>query len=262
MRTALLVLLAYAVLGAVAGVVWEWVWTPPGQVIAQHQVFYDSYSSLRRVFTGTGLYVLVGAVASALLALAVCILVAGPRAASCWPWSSSAPRSRPRLMWRVGTLLGPADPATLAAHTTGRHTRAGRADRAGEEPLPGLAVRVVAGPLGGVLRVARTIGRRPSSRRRCPAGRSSRSRHLAGSPPVGSSPRRTARVSHGGDRRCPSSNHRPARPSTSSTPLAARSRPRRTRRPGRPRSAGAVVPGGSAVGSSPSWEPARVPGQP
>ena len=59
----LLILLAYAVMGAVAGAVWEAVWTPPGQVIAQHQVFFDSYASLRRVFTGTGLYVLVGGVA-------------------------------------------------------------------------------------------------------------------------------------------------------------------------------------------------------
>ena len=67
LRAVLLTLLAYAVMGVVAGIVWEAIWTPPGQVIAKHQVFFDSYASLRGVFTGTGWYVLVGGVASALV---------------------------------------------------------------------------------------------------------------------------------------------------------------------------------------------------
>jgi hypothetical protein len=129
----LLILLAYAVLGAVAGVVWEWVWTPPGQVIAQHQVFYDSYSSLRRVFTGTGLYVLVGAVVSALLALAVSVLVRG-RELAVLALVLVGSALAAALMWRVGTLLGPADPATLAAHTTGRDTVPGELSVQGKSP--------------------------------------------------------------------------------------------------------------------------------
>jgi hypothetical protein len=132
-RTILLILLAYAVLGAVAGVVWEWVWTPPGQVIAKHQVFYDSYSSLRRVFTGTGLYVLVGAVASALLALAVSILVRG-RELAVLALVLVGSALAAALMWRVGTPLGPADPATLAAHTTGRDTVPGELSVQGKSP--------------------------------------------------------------------------------------------------------------------------------
>src|SRR6185295_3241410 len=76
-RTALVVLLAYAVLGAVAGVVWEWIWTPPGQIIDRHQVLFDSYASLRRLFSGTGLYALVGGLTSALIALAVTTLTRG-----------------------------------------------------------------------------------------------------------------------------------------------------------------------------------------
>jgi hypothetical protein len=132
-RTILLVLLAYAVLGAVAGVVWEWVWTPPGQVIAKHQVFYDSYSSLRRVFTGTGFYVLVGAVASAVLALVVSILVRG-RELMVLVLVLVGSALAAALMWRVGTWLGPADPATLAAHTTGRDTVPGELSVQGKSP--------------------------------------------------------------------------------------------------------------------------------
>lgn len=129
----LAVLLAYAVVGAVAGVVWEWVWTPPGQVLDHHQVLFDSYASLRRVFTGTGLYALVGACASALVALAVCLLVRGRELlvlASVVVGSAVAAA----LMWRVGTLLGPPDPASLAAHTSGRTTAPGALTVAGRSP--------------------------------------------------------------------------------------------------------------------------------
>lgn len=134
LRTALLVLLAYVVLGAVAGVVWETIWTPPGQVIAQHQVFYDSYESLRRVFTGTGLYVVVSAVASGLLALTVTLLtrrrellilglvVVGSALAAA-------------VMWKIGTSLAPADPATLAAHTTKRTNVSGELTVEGTSPF-------------------------------------------------------------------------------------------------------------------------------
>ena len=118
-RAALLILLAYAVLGAVAGVVWEWVWTPPGQIVQRHQVFYDSYASLRRVFTGTGLYVLVGAAASALLALAVALLTRG-RELLVLALVVVGSAIAAVVMLEVGTRLGPSDPATIAAHTTRR----------------------------------------------------------------------------------------------------------------------------------------------
>jgi hypothetical protein len=132
-RTALLVLLAYAVLGAVAGVVWEWLWTPPGQVVQRHQVFFDSYASLRRVFTGTGLYVIVGAVASALLALAVALRARG-RELLILLLVVVGSAIAAALMWRVGTLLGPGDPASLAAHTTKRTPVPGRLTVEGTSP--------------------------------------------------------------------------------------------------------------------------------
>jgi hypothetical protein len=134
LRTALLVVLAYVLLGAVAGVVWETIWTPPGQVIARHEVFYDSYASLRRVFTGTGLYVVVSAAASGLLALTVTLLtrrrellvlvlvVVGSALAAA-------------VMWKIGTSLAPADPATLAAHTTKRTPVSGELTVEGKSPF-------------------------------------------------------------------------------------------------------------------------------
>jgi hypothetical protein len=116
-RSALLavgVVLAYVVVGAVAGVVWEWLWTPPTQVVQKHDLFYTDYASLRRVFSGTGLYALVSAVASAGVALVAGLLtrrhellilgavVLGSLAAAF-------------TMHAVGVALGPPDPAAVAA---------------------------------------------------------------------------------------------------------------------------------------------------
>lgn len=133
-RTVVLVLVAYAVLGAAAGFVWERLWTPPGQVIVQHHLLYDSYASLRQVFAGTGLYVLVGAVASALLALGVTVLVRG-RELLVLVTVVVGSAIGAALMWRVGTLLGPDDPAGLVARTAGRATVQGNLTVAGKSPF-------------------------------------------------------------------------------------------------------------------------------
>ena len=108
------VVLTYVVVGALAGVVWERLWSPPTQVVQQHQLYYTDYASLRRVFSGTGLYALVAAVASALVALGAALLtrrrelltlgavIVGSLAAA-------------YTMHAVGVALGPADPMKLAA---------------------------------------------------------------------------------------------------------------------------------------------------
>lgn len=116
LRTILLVLLAYAVVGVIAGAVWEWVWTPPGQIVAKHQVFYDSYASLRRVFAGTGWYVVVGTLASGLLSLVVCLLTRR-RGLLTLALVIVGSAIGAAVMLKVGTSLGPADPASIAAHT-------------------------------------------------------------------------------------------------------------------------------------------------
>jgi DivIVA domain-containing protein len=123
-RSGLLGILGYAVVGAAAGVVWEAVWTPPGQVVAQHQVFFDSYASLRQVFTGTGWYVVVGTVASALASLVVCLFTRH-RALLTLALVIVGSAIGAAVMLKVGTSLGPADPATIAAHTVKRTAVAG-----------------------------------------------------------------------------------------------------------------------------------------
>lgn len=120
-RTVLVVLLGYAAMGALAGAVWEAVWTPPGQVIAEHQVFFDSYASLRRVFTGTGWYAVVGSVASALVSLVVCLFTR-QRALLTLALVIVGSAIGAAVMLKVGTSLGPTDPASLAAHTVKRTT--------------------------------------------------------------------------------------------------------------------------------------------
>jgi hypothetical protein len=120
-RFAIAVLSAYVVVGALSGVVWEWLWTPPSQFVEQHQLYYVDYAALRRVFDGTGLYALVAAFASAVVALVVCVLtrrhelvtlglvIVGSVAAAL-------------VMREVGYALGPPDPA-IAAATAANGTR-------------------------------------------------------------------------------------------------------------------------------------------
>jgi hypothetical protein len=108
------VLVAYALVGVVAGIVWERVWTPPAQVVQQHQVYYADYGSLRRVFTGTGLYALVGAGASALLGLAVGVLTRRRELLTLLAVLVGSAIAA-LLMWKVGVRLGPADPKAAAA---------------------------------------------------------------------------------------------------------------------------------------------------
>jgi DivIVA domain-containing protein len=160
-RTVLLILLAYAALGAVAGAVWEAIWTPPGQVVAQHQVFFDSYASLRRVFTGTGLYVLVGAVASALVALVVSLLARG-RELLTLALVIVGSAIAAALMLKVGTMLAPGDPASIARHTTQRTLVHGQLTVEGKT-LWGVKSPYLIWPMASLLVLALVFFARPTS---------------------------------------------------------------------------------------------------
>lgn len=114
------VVLVLAVVGALAGALWEAVWTPPSGVAYQHRFVLDG-QGLTRDFAGTGLFVVIGVLAGLAVAVVltlvltvvplravvldevwlVAALVVGGLAAS-------------YLMWQVGTLLGPSDAAHLA----------------------------------------------------------------------------------------------------------------------------------------------------
>lgn len=109
------IVIGFALVGLVAGFLWEAVWTPPTQVVQKHAVYYADYESLRRVFTGTGLYVLISLVGSALSALVATLLTRRRELltlAAILVGSTLAGF----VMWRAGVSRGPADPLTIAAH--------------------------------------------------------------------------------------------------------------------------------------------------
>lgn len=119
LRQVLLVLVGFAVTGALAGVVWEWVWTPATGVALGREFLLDG-GGLRSEFSGTALYVVVGTLAGLLLGVLVAVraerhelltLVSVLVGAVLAGW----------LMLRVGTALGPPDPDTLA-RTAEDHT--------------------------------------------------------------------------------------------------------------------------------------------
>lgn len=108
----MLVLVAFVVVGALAGLVWERVWTPPTGIVVSHRFVLDG-AGVGHAFSGTGLYVMIAAAAGCLTGLAVGL----------------ATRSRPVatllitvvgaviggwVMARVGHRLGPSDPDQLA----------------------------------------------------------------------------------------------------------------------------------------------------
>jgi hypothetical protein len=110
---ALLVVVLVAAVGALAGVVWERVWTPPTGVVVRHQWVASSEGSLRGEFTGTGWYVVVAGVAG-LLVGAVVALVADRRPLVSLASLVVGTVLGAWLMRVVGVALGPGDPTTLA----------------------------------------------------------------------------------------------------------------------------------------------------
>jgi hypothetical protein len=111
-RQAVLVLVLLLVVGAVSGLVWQWLWDAPRGVVVGHRWVQDEVG-LRGDFAGTGTYVAVAVVAGVLAGLGVALasrcceavtlaaLVVGSLLAA---W----------VMYRVGVALAPADPDTLA----------------------------------------------------------------------------------------------------------------------------------------------------
>ena len=98
--------------GALAGVVWVWLWTPPTGVVVDHRWVQDE-SGLRGDFSATGSYVAVAAVTGLLVAVLIGVLfdraeivtllaVLVGSALAGW------------VMYHVGLALSPADPRSLA----------------------------------------------------------------------------------------------------------------------------------------------------
>lgn len=111
-RAVLVTLVLFALAGAAAGAIWEWLWTPPTGIVLK-QGFYLDEVGLPNAFSGTGWYCLVAGAAGVLSGVAV---------ATAW-WRSPyatlylgglGSLLATLLMVLVGTRLGPSDPAVLA----------------------------------------------------------------------------------------------------------------------------------------------------
>ncbi|MFZ2016128.1 MAG: hypothetical protein WAV00_20100 [Nocardioides sp.] len=172
-RFAIAVLAAYVVVGALAGAVWEWVWTPPAQFVQQHQLYYVDYSALRRVFDGTGLYVLVAAIASALVALVVCVVTRRHELLTLGLVILGSVLAA-LVMRQVGYALGPPDPAIAAAHAADGTRLRDHLQVAGVTPL-------LVWPMTSLFMVALTFFAWPGHPRGPEWG--DRARHRAGEAP-------------------------------------------------------------------------------
>ena len=107
-----IVVAVFAVVGVVAGVVWEWLWTPPVGVVVDHE-WLLGLGGLRAEFSATGVYVVVASVAGLLIGTLCSLfldraelvtLVAVLVGATVAGW----------VMVQVGQALGPPDPRELA----------------------------------------------------------------------------------------------------------------------------------------------------
>ena len=112
LRRTVVVLVLFAVVGALAGVVWEWVWAPPTGVVLDHQFLLDG-EGLRSAFSGTALYVLVASLAGLLLGVGVAVLCDGSELLTLAAVVVGAVLAA-WLMHLVGTSLGPPDPGPVA----------------------------------------------------------------------------------------------------------------------------------------------------
>jgi hypothetical protein len=110
---ALVVLATFAVVGAIAGVVWEWLWTPPLGIAYRGKWLLEP-SGPDYAFSGTGWYVVVALAAGLLTALVLgWVLVSGELTTLVAAMVGSVLAGW--LMFTVGHTLGPPDPRPLAA---------------------------------------------------------------------------------------------------------------------------------------------------
>ena len=110
---AVLFIAAFALSGALAGVAWERLWTPPDGVVFQEQWFLEP-AGPDFSFSGTGWYVVVALVAGAATALALGWVWPRHELASVLAFLVGSMLAG-WVMFKVGHALGPGDPQLLAA---------------------------------------------------------------------------------------------------------------------------------------------------
>ncbi len=100
------------VAGALAGVVWEQIWTPPPGV-AFHGTWVLDGEGLPEDFASTGLFALIGVIVGLVVGAIVALVFHEDEVFSLAAVVLGAALAV-AVMWWVGTTLGPPDPAVLA----------------------------------------------------------------------------------------------------------------------------------------------------
>ncbi len=98
--------------GAVCGLLWEWLWSPPTGVAYHHEWILDR-NGLTVDFSGTGLYVVIAAVVGLVLGLVVALVFDHDEVVTLGALVLGGVLAA-GVMWLVGTSLGPPDPHTVA----------------------------------------------------------------------------------------------------------------------------------------------------
>lgn len=166
LRSGLVTVVAFAAVGAVAGGIWVWAWSPPSGVVLEDRWVLDS-TGLAEDFSGTAWYVVIAMLAGLVTAvvvgwatrrheLAVLLGVAVGSVLAGW------------LMFHVGHALGPTDPQVLAQGKDDLTALPGDLTVAGVGGRPSLLrldssafVAFPAGALVGLCALFLTTDRRP-----------------------------------------------------------------------------------------------------
>lgn len=150
------VAVALVVLGALAGVLWWALWTPPSGVALAGRFVLDS-DGARADFDATGSYVVIALVLGLVAGLVVGwvtrrdeLLVVGV--------ALVAAVAAGLLMYAVGHLLGPADPSSLAADAEDYAPLTGDLHVAGSAPFLSLPGGLLVGLVITLLGFARHVG--------------------------------------------------------------------------------------------------------
>jgi hypothetical protein len=103
---------ALAATGAVAGVVWEWAWTPSPGVVFRGDWYADP-AAASAVFDATGLYVVLGSCAALVVTALLVWLLPGQELVTLVAVCVGSMLAG-WVMYAVGHALGPPDPQVLA----------------------------------------------------------------------------------------------------------------------------------------------------
>lgn len=151
----------FAVTGALAGVVWQWIWSPPTGVVVHHQWLQDE-AGLRGDFSGTGTYVAVAVVAGFVSALLVGILFDRHEVLTLVVVLGASVLAGV-LMHRVGSHFGPADPVDLARSAKDGTKLPGTLTVSGDSPFRAFPGGAVAGLLVVFFGLTRRRRHRPGA---------------------------------------------------------------------------------------------------